>query len=692
VRTFVALSVSIVVISKDEPALAETLDLLAGQVADVVPRLVGHAEVVVVDGSSGRLDEIRVARPWVRWVDFTRPDGVRVSIPHQRNRGVRESSGDVVVFTDSGCVPEVGWLAALLASIVSGEERMTCGKTGATGALDPHRRGREGLEGRRYLDECPTINLAFDRSVFDEVGEFDESFEYGSDLDFTWRAVHRGIRIRYVPEAVVRHDWGSRRRQIKRSFVYGKARARLYRKHVFGRGEQSIAKRRLTADDAVPVLYPAYLLGLPAALRHRSYLALLAVPLWRNRHDHPLQTLVDHMVLAAGVLVGTKEIATEAQAARSARRREASGAGAADGVKVLFFPNDVNNPYQRLLEDALALEGARVAYLPATTSSQTANLLLLPLSLLARRLRGFRVLHVHWVYLFAPPWATQVPGGRRLMEAWFVAWLVTARLLGYRIVWTAHNVVPNGQVFADDRSARRRLVRRADAVLAHGPAVVPALRELGAGAVHVVQAGSYAARYPQETSRAEARDRLGIGPEERVATFVGAIAAYKGVDTLLEVVRDLPCREAPRVVVAGRCGEPALERELERLAAQAGPRVVTRFTRIPDDELQVYLACADVAVLPYRQITNSSSVLLACSFGLPVLIPALPALADVPDGVAIRYEPGRAGLAAALAALVDCRESELSERSGAARRYAASLSWEQAARSTLDVYAQVLGR
>lgn len=683
--------VSIVVISKDEPALAATLDLLAGQIADVVPRLVERAEVVVVDGSSGRLEEIRVARPWVRWIDFTRPDGVRVSIPHQRNLGVRESSGDVVVFTDSGCVPGASWLATLLAPILSGEERMSCGKTGATGAIDPHRQGRESLEGRRYLDECPTINLAFDRGVFDEVGGFDESFQYGSDVDFTWRAVHRGIQIRYVPEAVVLHDWGSRRRQFKRSFAYGKARARLYRKHLLGRGEQSIVKRRLTADDAVPVLYPVYLLGLPVALRHRSYLALLAVPLWRNRHDHPVRTLVDHVVLAAGVLAGAKAIAEEAQAVRVSRRGGAGGSDAGH-VKALFFPNDVNNPYQSLLETAMALEGAEVAYLPATTSSQTANLLLLPLSLLRWRLRGFRVLHVHWVYLFAPPWVTRVPGGRRLMEVWFAVWLETARLLGYRIVWTAHNVVPNAQVFADDHAARRRLVRRADAVLAHGAAAIPALRDLGAGAVHVVEAGSYVAQYPQETSRDEARERLGIGLDERVATFVGAIAPYKGVDALLEVVRELSPELALHVVVAGRCGDPALKGQLERLAAAAGSRVVTRFARIPDDELQVYLACADVAVLPYRQITNSGSVLLACSFGLPVLIPALPALADVPDEVAIRYEPGSAGLARALVALAGCDKAELASRSEAARHYAASLSWEQAARSTLEVYAQVLGR
>jgi len=311
--------VTVVVISKDEPALGDTLDALAEQVETLAPGTVREVELLVVDASSRRLDSIRVARPAVTWIDFERPEGVRISIPHQRNRGVRAARGETIVFIDCGCLPEPGWLGAVLAPILAGDEKMTCGQTGATGHLDPHRQGRSALGSVRYLDECPTINLAFRRSAFDEIGGFDETFEYGSDVDFSWRAVHRGVRIRYVHDAVVLHDWGTRRRQVKRSYAYGKARARLYAKHVFGHGEQSIRKRRLNERDAVPVMYPLYLLGLPIVLKYRSYLLLLIVPLWKNRHERPFEGLLDHVVLAAGVLAGTAEIV---------RSRRAGDAGA----------------------------------------------------------------------------------------------------------------------------------------------------------------------------------------------------------------------------------------------------------------------------------------------------------------------------------------------------------------------------
>ena len=64
---------------------------------------------------------------------------------------------------------------------------------------------REG----HYLRECPTGNIAFHREAFDAIGGFDESFAFGSDIDFSWRLVDAGYRIRTVPDAVVRHDWGT---------------------------------------------------------------------------------------------------------------------------------------------------------------------------------------------------------------------------------------------------------------------------------------------------------------------------------------------------------------------------------------------------------------------------------------------------------------------------------------------------
>lgn len=284
--------ISIVIISKDEASLDETLASVRGQAREVGE----PAEILVVDASEGRLDYIRDRHgDCVRWLPFQPIPGVRTSIPQQRNAGVRAASGDVIVFTDAGCTIEAGWLERLVHPLRSGQVQVASGVTLGTapgrGLYDPP----AATDQVRYLTECATINLAFTRAAFDAVGGFDERFAYGSDIDFSWRLTDAGYRILSVPDAVVRHDWGDFDRQLRRSYRYGKARARLYRKH-------RSRLRHVLRTDPMVVVYPVFLLGLPLTLVFPLYPALLLIPAWRNRSYGAGRVLVDHLMFGLGVL------------------------------------------------------------------------------------------------------------------------------------------------------------------------------------------------------------------------------------------------------------------------------------------------------------------------------------------------------------------------------------------------------
>jgi GT2 family glycosyltransferase len=285
--------ISFVLISKDEPSLDGTLTAVAAQA-----RASGEPfEIVVVDASAKRLDWIRQRHEaMVRWIDFRRPPGVTVSIPHQRNAGVRAARGATIVFTDAGCQPEAGWLDQLLRPLEEGES-IAAGIALGTSDAGPYELAVRRASTVRYLDECSTINLAFRREAFDAVGGFDEAFAYGSDVDLSWRLIGAGFRIRSVPASVVRHDWGTRRRQLRRSYLYGKARARLYRKHRPG-------LMHVLRNDPV-VVYPVFLLGLPLTLVFPLYPALLLIPACRNRSHGAVSVLIDHLSFGAGVLKET---------------------------------------------------------------------------------------------------------------------------------------------------------------------------------------------------------------------------------------------------------------------------------------------------------------------------------------------------------------------------------------------------
>ncbi len=283
--------VSLVIVNKNERLLSDTLDAIKPFVGNIVD------EVLVVDASGGALDDIRESHEWAQWIDYDQPVGVSITIAHQRNVGVRRAKGDVIVFTDSGCLPEDGWLERLLSPIFDENEIVCCGPARAIGKSVYSRVQSSGADTRvDYVPMAATINLAFRREAFEAVGGFDESFGAAEDLDFTWRLTDCGYRLRWVPDAVVMHDYGTPTRQLRRAFFYGKGECRLLRKHPHRIGEAAQL-------NSAPIAYAIFLIGLPLTLKWRWYPLLLLWPMWRHRNEE-LRGLVllDHLAMGAGVL------------------------------------------------------------------------------------------------------------------------------------------------------------------------------------------------------------------------------------------------------------------------------------------------------------------------------------------------------------------------------------------------------
>ena len=78
----------------------------------------------------------------------------------------------------------------------------------------------------------PAAALAVRRSTFEQLGGFDESFRYGEDVDFVWRAVEAGHVVRYEPLAEVTHrPRGSFEAWVRQRVGYGSAAASLAARH-----------------------------------------------------------------------------------------------------------------------------------------------------------------------------------------------------------------------------------------------------------------------------------------------------------------------------------------------------------------------------------------------------------------------------------------------------------------------------
>src|SRR5580704_8967296 len=347
-------------------------------------------------------------------------------------------------------------------------------------------------------------------------------------------------------------------------------------------------------------------------------------------------------------------------------------------MRVLALPGDPN-PYQGLLYGEMRRLGVSVRYIGEPTRSRTLNLLLLPLEVLAGRIAGARVVHLHWVFAFTLPGEGRFPVLRRLAYAWFRVWLRTCRMLRMRLVWTAHNVLPHQPVFADDVSARRALVDASDLVLAHSPSALAELAVLGAVPRRsaVIEHGPLA---PAPSAGALRAPGTGDGPRQFL--FFGKIEEYKGVEDLLAAFLALPADTPARLTVAGQCEDPRLRSRLHELARRGGGRITLRLEHVPPAEVTPLLSAADAVVLPFRRVTTSGSALLALSHGRPLVVPDLAGLADLPDQAVLRYNGGIPGLAGALARLAHADRRVLAAMSTAASKHLSQTTWQEIAERT----------
>ena len=304
--------------------------------------------------------------------------------------------------------------------------------------------------------------------------------------------------------------------------------------------------------------------------------------------------------------------------------RHAESFGHGDAVLVAVHPIARVNPYQHLLYGQAWRHG--VAPVPLYDLAH-----LEVLESVARAAGVPLLLHLHWTNKLLEGAAAEREARTRLDT--FLRRLDRLRADGGHVAWTVHNAIPHDARWpALEAELQQGIVDRATIVhtlSANTPETVREWFTIPADRVVHVPHPSYRGAYEDAVSREQARWELGIEADETVYAMVGAIKPYKGTDRLIDAF-DRISRERPgrrRLVVAGMPDKGgAADRFLER--CDVHPFVLVHPRRIPSDEMQHFLNAADLVVLPYLRPLNSGVLMLAFTFGIPVVAPAVGGLVE----------------------------------------------------------------
>lgn len=339
--------------------------------------------------------------------------------------------------------------------------------------------------------------------------------------------------------------------------------------------------------------------------------------------------------------------------------------------RVTFLPYVVENPYQASLDKALHVCGCDVVRQPRLRVIESLK-------------NKLSVIHLHWLPEFDHGIANYVK-----MYV-FCFRLLVLRLFGVRIVWTLHNLFSHdSKVKKREKTLIRMVASIAHRVIVHSSKAIPIFEaefsDRFSSKLVCIPHGSYIGVYPNNMPRNIAREQLGY-KDELVFLFLGNIRPYKGVDNLIQSFAKVES-ENIRLLIVGKPNCEKLELEL-REAASRDKRVRLVFEFISDDQIQLYMNAADVAVFPYKEVLTSGAVILAMSYAKACVVTNKGCMSDAlheDGGICYSTEEPEA-LSQSLKLAIGLGADRLSQMGMKNYQLAQNLAWNNIAAQTVQAY------
>jgi len=133
--------------------------------------------------------------------------------------------------------------------------------------------------------------------------------------------------------------------------------------------------------------------------------------------------------------------------------------------------------------------------------------------------------------------------------------------------------------------------------------------------------------FPQKgMTRAQARIKLNVEPDEPLLLFFGFVRRYKGLRYVLEAMGQLT--HPPCLLIAGEFWEDEnLYRDLIR-QQKLEQKVIIHNRYIPNEEIEPYFVAADAVILPYINGSQSAVGMIALNYGIPIIATSIGGLAE----------------------------------------------------------------
>lgn len=267
--------------------------------------------------------------------------------------------------------------------------------------------------------------------------------------------------------------------------------------------------------------------------------------------------------------------------------------------------------------------------------------------------------------------------------------VLARRLTKKKLVYTAHNVLPHEHGGnKKEEEDLKQWYRLCDAIIVHNEQSKQILISFCpdvSDKIHVIAHGTFSAfsSAVKETPH-----------DKTVFLQFGQLRKYKGVAQLLKAASLIPeeYRKKIRIVIAGKQWKNLDDTDYGALLDEYKLRDFVELNNdwIPDEAMSNYFNGADCCLFPYTNIYGSGALLMAYTFGKPVIASGIPAFIEETDNgrTGLLYDPkDDAALAKAIQTFTDLPKEKIEAMRTSIRDLCENkYSWAVSAKSISEIY------